>query len=1158
MPSFIMMARYSHRYENALKKATELIEVGKPTRALDTLCDVVKGKKHRTFSEKVIEPIMLKYLELCVELKKPHCAKEGLYQYRLMCQSVNVGLLEKVIRSYIRQAEEKTESMKKMIEKKYAVDESSQAPLSMGEVDDLENFSMADMTLLNVVSEEEAQEKSGRAALVPWVKFLWESYTQCLDLLRNNPRLENLYHDLAQMAFKFCLTYSRKTEFRQLCERLRKHFDIILNRSFSPMNSIDFSSPETQQLHMETRLAQLDSAISLELWQEAYKAIEDIHLLMNQSKKSQTRMMAYYYQKLSLVFWKSGNLLFHAATLMRYYLLCKDMKKNVSSDELKKNASQVVLATLAIPFPILHPEFERFVETDKGMVEKSQKLATLLFLPQPPTRASMIRDINRHGILSNSIKPLQDMYDILETQFSPLSLCADVDALLKTAADVEHPTDYLEQYIDPLREVTLVRLIKQISQVYQTIDYDHLMNMTFFSNQAQLEQLLVDAVRYNDMQITVDHRSNCVKFGLSLAEASREDIPEGPNLQVMPSEAVCLQLVNVMDYLQETVDMISPVKLLSDESAIRGQILAQLRQTEVQYHHSLIARQKIIAERREELERSAVDKEYEEKFRAEQMIKAQMMMEAKRLETEREQRERKKVESEALELKNRRMQERIKQIGLTPIGLKIIEKFQGDESSTLDLETVLQRQQEELQKEAKEHLVRMKAQEKRLDHIERAKRIEEISVIEQNMGEKKKEEKVEWEAHETERIAHLIEERKIAVANRNRMKRMRKDKDKFLKNLLDARRDTFIVTLSEFEKSFHAEKARRMDERKELRKQERRRKYEEEKTVAERARLDAIRRAKEEEERIEQEKIEKELEERNRATLQKQLAKQREIEERGERDRQERLHKEPPTETAPAASTTPPMEVWRPVSATAEKEVPSPTPSARSSAAVEPAGNASVWVPKVIRERKAAAISGGLPPQDNVPPPRERPERKERDLERGDRGERERDRGQTSERSYNFDREERPFERKFERGPEGDRDGERKRIDRGDRNRDWGREVGDRDRDRGFGRPKGDYDRGFDRDRGDRPQRHRPETARHSDYGPWRRGGPSEGRDRVDRGDNRGPPRGGDGARDRDGPIFRREGGRDRDHRGGEPEDNNDHNWRRSDKEESSRPRSKQ
>ena len=56
---------------------------GKPTRALDTLYDVIKSKKrNHSYSEKLIEQIMFKYLELCVDLKKSHVAKEGLFQYR--------------------------------------------------------------------------------------------------------------------------------------------------------------------------------------------------------------------------------------------------------------------------------------------------------------------------------------------------------------------------------------------------------------------------------------------------------------------------------------------------------------------------------------------------------------------------------------------------------------------------------------------------------------------------------------------------------------------------------------------------------------------------------------------------------------------------------------------------------------------------------------------------------------------------------------------------------------------------------------------------------------------------------------------------------------------------------------------------------------------
>jgi len=102
------------------------------------------------------------------------------------------------------------------------------------------------------------------------------------------------------------------------------------------------------------------------------------------------------------------------------------------------------------------------------------------------------------------------------------------------------------------------RLSGFMLQVYQSIDYDRLLEMTVFADKFHLEQLLVDAVRYNDMQINIDHRSNSISFGASLAEASREDLPEGPHLQDMPSEGVRLQLVNVANCLQQALDMINP------------------------------------------------------------------------------------------------------------------------------------------------------------------------------------------------------------------------------------------------------------------------------------------------------------------------------------------------------------------------------------------------------------------------------------------------------------------------------------------------------------------------------------------------------------------------------------------------------------------------
>lgn len=71
--------------------------------------------------------------------------------------------------------------------------------------------------------------------------------------------------------------------------------------------------------------------------QEAYKAIEDIHSLMNMSKKTPVaKTMANYYGKLALVFWKAGHCLFHAAALLKLFQLSREMKKNITQEELQK------------------------------------------------------------------------------------------------------------------------------------------------------------------------------------------------------------------------------------------------------------------------------------------------------------------------------------------------------------------------------------------------------------------------------------------------------------------------------------------------------------------------------------------------------------------------------------------------------------------------------------------------------------------------------------------------------------------------------------------------------------------------------------------------------------------------------------------------------
>ncbi|XP_075226906.1 eukaryotic translation initiation factor 3 subunit a [Lycorma delicatula] len=863
------MARYGQRPENALKRANEFIEVGKPARALDTLCEVFKNKKWAfNYSESVLEPIMFKYLDLCVELKKSHIAKEGLFQYRNMFQSVNVGSLENVIRGYLKTAEERTES---------AREQSQQAVV---DIDDLDNLATPESILLSAVSGEDAQDRSDRTILTPWVKFLWESYCQCLELLRTNAHVETLYHDIARMAFQFCLKYNRKTEFRKLCDKLRKHLEDISKLTPQATN-VSISKPETQQFNLDTRLVQLDSAIQMELWQEAYKATEDIHGLMNISKKSPVpKTMANYYQKLAMVFWKAGYYLFHAAALFKLFQLSKDMKKNITAEELQRMACRVLLATLSIPLPSAHPEFDRFIETDKSPLEKAQRLAVLLTLPQPPTRSSLLRDIVRLNVVGLASSPLQELYHCLEVDFSPLTLCKRVHAVTESLQGDD-------QYIPPLQDVTLVRLIRQVSQVYQTIKFDRLLELAHFTTPFHLERLLVECVRHNDMQIRIDHGNGCVHFGMDLCESQREDKPEGPTLQSMPSEQVRNQLINMSTVLTRAMQVINPNANKVEREKLMAQMVQHYHETKTREHQRILARHKIIEDRKEYLERLNSVREEEEARRAEEQARQQALAEQRRLELEREERERKRQESEIQQIRDRHLKEKMQQISQTSHGQKVLKKLDEDDLKNMDAEKFAAEEQKELQKERKEMQQKLKSQEKKVDYFERAKRLEEIPSLQEAFKEKQIQNRKFWEQQEADRIEKLVNERKLAVEYRERLARMAQDKEFFLNKLKAERNSAYQEKLKEFQTRLKEEREKRLAKRKAQRKEERRAQW-----LAEKEREEQQRKCEEEQRKREEEEKQRREEEEEKQAAIKRMAEEFLAARRREEEEEQRYRKQ--------------------------------------------------------------------------------------------------------------------------------------------------------------------------------------------------------------------------------------------------------------------------
>lgn len=868
------------------------MEVGKKQPALDVLYDVIKSKKHRTW-QKIHEPIMLKYLELCVDLRKSHLAKEGLYQYKNICQQVNIKSLEDVVRAYLKLAEEKTETAK---------GESQQMVL---DIEDLDNIQTPESVLLSAVSGEDTQDRTDRLLLTPWVKFLWESYRQCLDLLRNNSKVERLYHDIAQQAFKFCLQYTRKAEFRKLCDNLRMHLGQI-QRHHNQSTAINLNNPESQSMHLETRLVQLDSAISMELWQEAFKAVEDIHGLFGLSKKPpKPQLMANYYNKVSTVFWKSGNALFHACTLHRLYHLSREMRKNLTQEEMQRMSTRVLLATLSIPITPERTDIARLLDMDGIIVEKHRRLATLLGLQSPPTRQSLINDMVRFNLLQYIVPDVKELYSWLEVEFHPLKLSDRVTKVLDWVRDQAEKESDLQQYVPNLQSNTILRLLQQVAQIYTSIEFNRLATLVPFVDAFQLERSIVDAARHCDLQVRIDHSSRTLSFGSDLNYSTKEDSPVGPFLQNMPSEQIRNQLTAMSSSLAKAIEVIKPAAILQEREEQHQLAIAAYLKNGRKEHQRILARRQTIEERKERLENLNIAREKEEHEQREAELQKVRKAEEDRLRLEAKEREKERIMQEHEQIKKKTVRERLEQIKKTELGAKAFKDIDIEDLEELDPDFIMAKQVEQLEKEKKELQERLKNQEKKIDYFERAKRLEEIPLIKKAYEEQRIKDMELWEIQEEERISNMKVEREKALEHKQRMSRMMEDKENFVSKITAARSFIYEEKLKAFQDRMVEERKKRMEDRKRQRKEDRRNNYYRQKEEdAQRIHEEQLKKEREERERIEQEQREEEereyqerlakLEEQER----KQRARQQEIEERERRREEER---KAPEEKAPKA-----------------------------------------------------------------------------------------------------------------------------------------------------------------------------------------------------------------------------------------------------------------
>ncbi|KAG4436352.1 eukaryotic translation initiation factor 3 subunit A [Cadophora sp. M221] len=840
--------------ENVLKRAHELMGVGQSPAALSLLHEHITSKRSRNAPITSLEPVMLLLVEQSVEQKKGKLAKDALYQYKNISQNTNVGTIELVLKKFIELAEEKVKTAQTKADEVQSSLETTDATTG---VDDLEASETPESILLSTVSGEQSRDRTDRAIVTPWLKFLWETYRTVLDILRNNARLEIMYQSTAMQAFEFCQKYTRKTEFRRLCELLRNHVQTAAKYS-AQMHAINLNDPDTLQRHLETRFQQLNVAVELELWQEAFRSVEDIHTLLNLSKRPPKNvMMANYYEKLTRIFLVGENYLFHAAAWSRYYNLLRQSASMVaagqskkadnpatSEADLSKAASFVLLSALAIPVISTSRSRGALVDIDEAKKNKNSRLTHLLGMAQAPTRAVLFKDAMSKGLLKRARPEIRELYQILEVEFHPLSICQKISPILsKIGTDPD-----MEKYVLPLQQVILTRLFQQLSQVYETVDLEFVENLAKFPEPFQvsrdtIEKFIMNGNKKGDLAIRMDHATGVLSFDTDVFSSTKavqansgsgsaeSETSSVQRLQSTPSEIVRTQLTRLARALFITCQYTDPSY---NESRIKARdaAYARARAGAEQEHLDILSRKEVITKRKEEASEIQARKEKEDATR--KRIKAAQLQEAedKRLAQEQKDREEKRLKAELERVRKEELKKQIadlKMKGNDIIDIENLDNIGSDDIRRMKLA--------QLEQEKNSMTEKLRVTGKRIDHLERAFRKEEAKKLPEDYASQREKDLAAYEKTKEQTLKDAKAKHIESVELKHRLSRLVSHYESYRETIVERRHD-------EFEK-------RRRDAQREL-----------EKAVASRKKEFRERKAREKREIAEQERILREEEER--------------------------------------------------------------------------------------------------------------------------------------------------------------------------------------------------------------------------------------------------------------------------------------------------------
>ena len=675
----------------------------------------------------------MKYLQICVDLQLNQEAKDGLHQYRNLSQQVAPGSLEKVLKYLLELAEVKTRE---------AI---VQAEVMRSNI--VQDDASAENVIMAMTSHDSDADRVQHDVVLPWLRFHWEVHRMVLEILSNNATLHVFYHYVADQTFKFCVEYKRYSEFRKLCDFIRKHLSTIRHVNSLPQdqlkpwqrsNAVQFDE-SVAEMQLETRFKQLDAAAKLGKWEESFKTIDDVHDIFEMAGTApRPVLMATFYSKITTVLWHSKSYLFHAYSLWSLFKISRKFKLDISSDQLSALASRVILAALAIP--VIDQSISIVgIDQSSYQEQKMKRVAVLLNITTSPSREALIAELLKKGVHLLAVPELHEIMVQLEGGGAIIGAAvpdAPIDGgsnLLRLIGHVKPTLDFvaahseLAQYTRSLRDLIVVRLLGQLAQVYETIRINYFLDLVQRLQPAaavaaatktlddapanaaacppltlyEIEKIVVRAVRSRQFDVRIDHREHVFRFshsGLEHQSMSMQLARLSTRLQ-----RVQLALVG-SNFAAEAATAAAKASGGSSSSRLQ-RLFERARREDGASRTKALERMRWIERRKEDAARSAELKKREVSKVNREARKKRAAEETSRMEKERREREsqKKKIEKKKKENKVKRdMAEKFIEGGGTADEIKI------EDASIEQIENLVREKEEkEVIKKSKERQVRV-------------------------------------------------------------------------------------------------------------------------------------------------------------------------------------------------------------------------------------------------------------------------------------------------------------------------------------------------------------------------------------------------------------------------------------------------------------------